>query len=373
MLEKGVISLSQFFILILMFVIGTSILLDPAYMVVAAKQDAWIGCLLGIGIGSLLTFLYVVLAKQHPNKTLIEFNEIILGKWLGKGISFLFFIYFLLLTAGLTRIIGDFLTTYIMPETPILAVEILFIITVIFGVRLGLEPFTRTSELILPYVILFYILLVIFLFPEIKIENLVPIMEGGIKPIIKAGILSLGVPFADIIIFLMITPYIENPSKIGKALFWGVIIGGLIILTFVLLSILVLGTNQTAQSNYPIYSLSQKVNIGDFIQRIEVLAGGMIFISLFIKTMICFYSTTLGFAQLLKLKRFKMLTFPFGIIILLLSNIMSPNIIFFHSFLAKTWPFCSIIFGVFLPLLLLVVDRIRSGNKKSQLKISEGR
>lgn len=373
MLEKGEITLGQLFILVLMFDIGTSILLVPSLIVVEAKHDAWIGTLLGISMGLLLTLLYGALAKRYPTMNLIELNESILGKWIGKVLSLLFFFYFYIQTAGLLRIIGDFITTHIMPETPILAIEIIFIVTVIYGVRLGLEPFSRTAEVVIPWVIGFFFLLVFFLFPVIETKNMLPIMEDGIKPILKAGLLTLGIPFADVVIFLMLIPNVVSPNKIGRILFFGTLTGGFIIFTFVLLSILVLGQNQTAKINYPIYVLAQKVNIGNFIQRIEILAGGMVFISIFFKTIISFYSTTLSFAQFFNLKKYKMLTFPFGIIIIILANLMSPDIIFFHSFLSKTWITIALIYGGLFPMMLLVIDTAKTRIKKRKMKFQESR
>ncbi len=373
MLEKGKITQIQLFTLVFMFVIGTSILYVPFLMATAAKQDAWIATLIGICFGLLLTCIYGSLAKRYPDLTLMQMNEKILGKWAGKGLSLLFFIYFLTLTSGLIRMIGDFITTHIMPETPIQAIEIIFMLIVVYGARLGLETFSRTAEMVLPWIILFFFLLVFFLLPEIQIENIFPLLEGGIKPVLKASFLSLGVPFSDIVIFLMITPYISPPGNFGKVLFIATLTGGVILFVIVFMAILVLGPSQVAQLNYPIYVLAQKVNIGNFIQRIEILAGGMVFISIFIKTVISFYSLSLGLAQILNLKEFKMLSFPFGIIVIFVGNIMSPNLVYFQTFLLKSWSPIVSIYGLIIPLLLLGIDVVRKGFMKRKNQLSESK
>jgi spore germination protein KB len=364
MLEKGKISHTQFFILVMTFEIGTSLLLAPFLMVAAAKQDAWISMLIGLFTGLLLVLFYAALLRRYTALTLVEISEQVLGKWTGKAVSLLFFFYFLVLTAGLLRIIGDFITTHIMPETPITAIEITFMLIVIYGNRLGLEVFSRTSEIVLPWIMMFFFLLVFMLLPEIELKNLFPLVEGGIKPIIKSALLSLGVPFADIVVFLMITPAVAPARKLGKVLFFSTLTGGMIIFVIVLMAILVLGPNQTTQLNYPIYVLAQRVNIGNFIQRIEVLSGGMVFIAIFIKTTISFYSLSLSFAQIFNLKEYKILSFPFGMIVVFFANIMSPNIIFFQTFLFKSWTPIVLIFGITLPLLLLGIDTIKNGINK---------
>ncbi|MBT2653924.1 endospore germination permease [Bacillus sp. ISL-18] len=373
MLEKGKISRSQLFILILMFEVGTSILFVPYLVVSTAKQDAWMGILLGICIGLVIVGIYAILSKRYSHLTVVEMNERILGKWAGKGLSILFFFYVLIVTAGLLRIIGDFIGAQILPETPIQAIEIIFILLVIYGTRLGLETFSRTSEMVLPWILLFFFLLIMFLLPEIQFKNLSPYLEVGVKPVIKAAFLSLGIPFADLIIFLMILPSVAPSKKLGKVLVLGTLTGGFILFVVVIMSILVLGPTQTAQLNYPIYVLAQKVNIGDFIQRIEVLTGGMVFITIFIKTTISFYSLTLSFAQIFNLKEFKMLSFPFGIIVVISANIMSPNIIFFHTFLTTTWTPIVLLYGLLLPLLLLGIDTFKIGFYKRKNKLAGSR
>ncbi|NHC41802.1 endospore germination permease [Bacillus sp. MM2020_1] len=365
MLEKGVISQGQFIILAVLYIIGTSILIGPPLYVAAAKQNAWIGIIIGISFGFLHAYMYGILAKRYPDKTLIEFNESILGKWVGKAVSFLFFIFFLVLTSGLLRIIGDFITTNILSDTPIEAIEITFMLLLILAVRLGLEPFSRTAEMVVPWVLIFFFLLTFCLLPEVEITNLFPLLEDGIKPVIKATIFSLGVPFSDLVIFLMIAPHVATPKKIGKALFIATFAGGFILLTIFLLSILVLGPDSIIQMNFPIYILAQKINIGNFIQRIEVLAGGIVFISTFIKSSISFYSTVVSFAHIFQLKRFDILTLPFGMIIIVLATVMFPNTIYFNLFLSTTWVPLAVSFGLFIPLILLMIDTIKVKLRKN--------
>ncbi|MEH7073520.1 GerAB/ArcD/ProY family transporter [Neobacillus drentensis] len=359
MIEKGVISQGQFIILAVLYIIATSILIGPPLFVLAAKQNAWMGIIIGICFGVLHAWMYGILAKRYPNKTLIEFNESILGKWAGKALSLLFFIFFLILTSGLLRIIGDFITTSILTDTPIEAIEVTFMLLLILAVRLGLETFARTAEMVVPWVLIFFFLLTFCLLPEIEMKNLFPILEDGINPVIKATIYSLGVPFSDLVILLMIAPTVASPKKIGKALGIATFTGGFILLTIVLLAILVLGANSIIQINYPIYILAQKINIGNFIQRIEVLAGAIFFISAFIKSTISFYSTVVSFAHIFQLKKFENLTLPFGIVIISLATVMSPNIVYFNNFLSTTWVPFAVIFGSIIPFFLFTIDSIK--------------
>lgn len=79
-----------------------------------------------------------------------------------SGFPFIFSFVFLL-ASFLLRVVGTFMTTHIMPETPIEVIHIVFISVVILAVRLGLENIGRASEIFLPWVMILFLLLVGFL------------------------------------------------------------------------------------------------------------------------------------------------------------------------------------------------------------------
>ncbi len=69
MLEKGKLTVRQFSILVVLFTIGTSILLAPSLLFTRAKQDAWLAAILGLLAGLLAVWLYGTLGKRFPDLT----------------------------------------------------------------------------------------------------------------------------------------------------------------------------------------------------------------------------------------------------------------------------------------------------------------
>ena len=130
--------------------------------------------------------MYIKLSSLYPNKTLIEINEAILGKWLGKFVSLLFVASTLLFCSQVLFYAGSFLTTRIIIQTPMLAVHILFMGIVIVGVRLGIETIARCAEILFPWFVIPFLILVFSIFPQIHYENLQPLLEVGVKPIIRS-------------------------------------------------------------------------------------------------------------------------------------------------------------------------------------------
>ncbi|WP_141430991.1 endospore germination permease [Bacillus sp. 03113] len=359
MLENGKISSRQLLILVILFNIGTTILLAPGSLASIAKQDAWIASLVGSGAGLLLVGFYILLGKLFPGLTLIQICEKVLGRWIGKFVSILYISYFFMICPFLLFQVGNFMATAIMPETPIEAIFILFMAIVIMGTRLGLETFTRSAEVFFPFIMLGLFILYITLSPQMQWANIQPIMEANIKTILKANYHYMSILYLQLPVFLMLAPFVNQKKAAGKALFWGTLIGGIITPLITFLAISVLGADMTSRNLFTTFALAKKIDIGKFLTRIEIILAGIWLLSIFFKLVICFYGTLLGTAQWLELKNYQVLAFPIGFILIAFTHLSLPNVVYFYIFSSKIWPSYTLMFGLFFPFLLLVVMAIR--------------
>ncbi|MFC0272051.1 endospore germination permease [Metabacillus herbersteinensis] len=369
MLEKGKITAGEFQIIVITITVGSSILVAPSLLATLAKQDAWIASVLTIIIGLLFIFIYNQLASLYPSMTYVECNEKLFGKWIGKITALLYLFYVYHLCAALLREIGDFLTTQVMVETPIQMIMIMFLFVSLIGVRLGIEVICRTAVIFFPWIIILLFMLFFLLIPEIKFENIQPIFGEGIKPIMKGSFSNLGLPYLELIVFLMITPYVTEKAKIKNAFYKGTIIGGIIITILITFSTLILGSDFTSRHAYPSYILGKKIRLADFIERIEVIVAIIWFFTMYFKLTIFYYVLSLGLAQLFGLKNYQILLYPLAFLIITFSIIAHPDIVHLQNFILKTWTPYSLTICFFLPLLLLVIGKIRK--KKSASKASK--
>jgi len=358
-LENGKISVRQFIILVIMITIGDSILVLPTIPALHAKQDAWISGMIALAAGLPIVFMLGTFGKLYPGVTLVQCNEKILGKWFGTAASVLFLFYCVINTAIMVREIGDFMTTQIMPETPIQSIHILFLGIMIIAVRLGLETFARAGEIFFPWFILLFLTLALFLSPQVEIKKMLPIYEEGIKPIIQGSLTFISFPFMELAAFLMVTPYVNQVKERRRGLMIGAVLGWLVLITVMFLCILVLGDDFTARNIYPSYSLAKKISVGRFIERIEAILAIMWILTTFFKTTLYFYAVNLGMAQLLKLKEYRMLTLPSAMLIAVLTLVVSPNITYYSWVVERYWTYFDITFCVLLPLTLLGVYPFR--------------
>jgi len=353
------ISRRQLALLATLVTIGDSILVLPAIPTLEAKRDAWVCMVIGLAAGLLVISLFVSASRLNPKLTLVELNERILGKWAGTSVSILFLGYGLLCISAHLREIGDFATSQIMSDTPVEAIHILLLLLIIMGVRLGLETFTRVAELFFPWFFLFFVVFTLSFIPDIDPHKIQPVFDQGIKPVLRGSIACVAFPFMDLFMFMMIFPSVNKTNEVRRAMFFGAILGGIVLIITVTLTILVVGAEPVARNMYPSYDLAKRISIGEFFRRIEAILAIMWIITVYFKVTVYFYALNLGLGQVLKLKEDRMLLLPLGMIIFTISLVIAPNVAYYNNFAAKYWPYMELTFSVFLPLLLIAGNAVR--------------
>lgn len=359
MLEKGKISNRQLTILVMLLTIGDSILVIPPAATLYARQNAWISALIGLITGLITIYMYSKFAKWYPTLTLIQAIEKAFGKWIGTIVSLLTLIFFLLVSVASMREISDFVTAEMLTGTPIPSILILYVLTIIMATRLGIEVIARAGEIFTPVVIILFLILTFAIIPQMEVVRILPILENGIKPVLRGSISITGYTFLEPVIFLMILPYVNDQSKITKNLIQGCFLGGGVVFITILVSLIVLGTDLTTRDLYPSYNIARRITVGGFFERVEAMIAILWMLTLFIKIALFFYGFILGLSQLFRLKEYRVLTLPSGIALVALAPLIAPNFTYYNYIFDTYWVYYIITFGLFLPLVLLAVSMIR--------------
>jgi spore germination protein KB len=353
------ISSFQYFILVLMFVVGSSVLYIPTVLAVSAKQDAWIVAIIGGILGLALALLYIKLAESFQGKDLVQMYESAFGFVLGKILTVIFCYFCLILASLILRGIGDFMVTQILPETPIEVIMGVFMFCIILGLKYGVEVFSRTSEIFFPWIIFLFTLGVSMILPDVEITRLFPILENGIKPIIKGTISYLGFPYLECVLLLMLVPYLNLLKSAKKKWIFGTVCGAFILFIPVILSIMVLGPELTSSQTYVTYILAKKMGIPKVFERMEVIIAIFWIITIFYKLLLCSFCITKATGALFKISNEKILSFPIGILIFCTSIIAGDNIVELNDFSSNIWPVFAIQTGLIIPLIILLVSKVK--------------
>ncbi|BFH63141.1 GerAB/ArcD/ProY family transporter [Paenibacillus azoreducens] len=359
MLEKGRLATRQLVVLVFLCTVGDMFQLYPSDVASISRQDAWISALLTIVGGVVIIIILLIIARIQSDKSWIESCIKVLGKWPGTVISIWYLLYFWMVCAYLVREIGDFMTTEIFMTTPLLVVHFLIILLILWAVKAGLESIGRSSEIMLPMFLLAVFTLVVSLFPQIDLHHLKPIGEQGPKTIVRGTIVGTAFPFGELSVLLMLTPYVNKQPHWAKEVLLIVIAAGTLLSLTTAMSLLVLGIDLTAYSVYPMYVLAQKINIGNFFQRIEAIMAIAYLITTFFKAVVFFYAFTLGTGQLFRLKCKRILYLPGGMLVFAMAILFSGDAVYYLKTLVMPWMFWDLTNGAVVPLIFGAVYWIR--------------
>jgi len=364
-MDKQQISQIQLFVTMVSFQLGSAVILGIG---MDAKQDAWIAILFAMVAGLGLFSIYGYLAREYPQKTMFDCIESIIGKFGAKIISLLYAAYFIYIAARVLRDFGDLVLTTVLPETPLLAVNILMSLVILYAFRLGVEVIVRFAEILFPYVFIGLLLFFIFIFagglPDWT--NLQPVLENGWKPVFSAAFPNiLTFPFGETIVFWVIMAHIKNCKKVIPIGLLSILTAGLFLTLVNIINIAVLGTYHAKTHLFPFLETIEKVNIAEVFQRLDPIALTIFIVGGYLKITILFTAGMIGLQYVFSKKYSKFLTALVGALLVISSIYMSENFTEHLTVGLEIVPrFLHIPMQVIFPILLLITHLIKKRFKK---------
>ncbi|WP_445487769.1 GerAB/ArcD/ProY family transporter [Niallia sp. 03133] len=368
-MEKAKISGIQLFSMMIMFDMGTALVISYG---ISAGKDAWIAILISMGAGICLFFMYYLLFNFYPNLPLTSYTRIIFGKYLGWIIGFLYVLYFLHIATRNIRELGDLLVSSTLRDTPLLSIIIPLVLVICYVLYLGVEVLARTSEIFIVILCLFGIAgnFFVLVSGNVEFSNLLPMIENGWKPIVKTAFPHIiAFPFGELIVFTMLLPFLNQAKYVKKVWLSALIFSGIILSWTVSLNIAVLGMKVTQRATFPTLATVGKINLLDFIQRLDAIIVFTLLITVFFKASIYIYALLLGIADLFKLKSHHRIVFPIGMIVIYLSITTTANFPEHIKEGKNMGYYYHFPMQIIIPLLLLIVSFIRRRLKKKSRPI----
>ncbi|MGM0865854.1 MAG: GerAB/ArcD/ProY family transporter [Bacillota bacterium] len=363
-MEKAKISASQLFVLMVLFELGSALLVPLA---IDAKQDAWLAILIGMVVSFVLLLVYHKLYWYYPDLLPTEYMQKILGKVMGTLLAFLYLFFFMYDASRVLRDFGEMLLTFAYPETPLFIANALLMLVIIYTVRKGIEVIGRSGELL--FMLMFILSVVGFVLIVssglIDFTNLQPVLEEGIAPVLKVVFTqTLYFPFTEAIVFTMILPYMNNPKKVKLTMICATGLSGINLILTMLINISVLGVGLTARSQFPLLSTVQTIQVADFLERLDVFFMLALVIGIFFKISVLFYAAVIGSASLFKIKSPSRLSYPLGLVVLFMSMTIASNFQeHIHEGLKVVMFVLHMPLFVIIPILLLIIAFLKNRKK----------
>lgn len=358
MRNKEHISQNQLGFMIVLFEIGST----PLFMLGAsAKQDAWLAMALAAMIGLLLLWMFLSIHKKQPRLHLIAMLPLYWGRPVGIFLSTTYVLYFAYESMRNVRDFGELTSLTLLSETPMAVTMLIVIIIGAYAVYSGVEVIFRIGEILLVLYLgsSFLIILFFFIMKVVHFEQLLPMLENGVTPVLKAAFPDIvSFPFGQIVIFLMFWHFTNEeqgfPAKTSIKAY--IFVSCFLIFTS-MLNIAILGPTLAAITTIPFLQSIQLISLANVLERMDVLITLLVFVGLFMK-MIMFYLCTVQGLSYLTSSNARRWTIPAGIVIYA-SSLLEPN------YTSHVWVGLKIsvkffpIFQIIMPLALWVTILLR--------------
>lgn len=364
MIEKEKITNRQVIFLLIIFISSTSIIYLPTIVYNEAKQDGWLTFILFGLMGAILACIVTNLGLMFKDKTIVEYSEVIVGKILGKVIGVILFVFFVAMNAIITREFCEILIGSYFTNTPVYFFSIAITILSIYALYSGIEVIARTNEIIFPLFSIAIIGIVLLSVKEMDFKNLTPFLADGFIPVLK-GFYPQTLFASEIFILAMLIPHINQPEKVRRSSILAMaMISGLAI--FITIGMVTVIGDEMLHFNYPFLVLARYVTVKNVFERVESLVLALWVAGVFIKIAIFHYCGVMALSQVLNLKHYKKLIVPMGILTIVLSEAIFKNEAQFSELLHHTVRIPFIIIQVGIPLLLLIIAKIRRKSMKNK-------
>ncbi len=351
------INSKQYFSLIILFIFGSFILTHGNRL---AKQDTWIAILYGFLLA--IPYILIVAYICSKNKGLNAYE--IFKRYFGKYISKIFSLFFILTTLTLAIFICGVFIEYVhltsLQQTPQYIIGFLLIIISIYAALQNMQVIGRISSFLFIIFISTFLVVCIFSFTNVNIENMMPIHHLEGSEMFKATYDSFLNPFSEVFIFLVFGKYLKKEQSQYKVLIISLLLATIFLSLNALRNVLILGSPAYFDLYFPSYISNTILISGAIIERIELLFSFFFIFCLFIKLTLCLKATTIGITYHFKKLNMKYVTFFLGFITLLITCTYFKNID--HYFGITYSPFreyinFGLMFIIFLTFIFTLINR----------------
>lgn len=287
-------------------------------IIVNTGSSAWINVIVISIVSIIFCLLITKLFKSFPAHDIVDISEYLGKKTLKFIVGMLYMLFFIFISAVILRYLTNSLKLIYFEKSPLVFLLILFLIPVIFAVRLGIKPISRVNLIFIPIVLISMIIILFSTAKDFVPQRIFPIFGFGANETFLIGLTNI-FTFSAFAYLYFLMPLLKNPEDFKKVALSSIAISAIYIFLSVICLIMMFPFISFTDEMLSIYLLTRLIEFGKFFQRIDA-----IFILIWILSAFSFLAITIEFInrilkKLAKLKTHKEMAYSISAIIFSLS------------------------------------------------------
>lgn len=306
---------SMLMALVINLVYAKAIGLTQGIMARESGNDIWIATIFSTVQGAIVMLITVWAVRRAPKKNLLEQVTLLFGKWVGKAVSAVAFVFFMGAYAVVMITFVYHLMDYFLPgfKTYVFVLAAVFI--PMYAVFHGLEVTSRIAVIGVFSVIALNLLLLAGSIKDMDIGRLMPVFESGFWNTVTTSRHNDTDWAMATMMTAMILPLVKDNTTWVKSGAGGIVYAGLLVLMWPILECGVLSAPETAHYIVACMQMARSAQIGVFIHRYEMMMIAFFGISLLVQLMMTSFCASLAVSQTFGLKDYRPVIVPVALVL----------------------------------------------------------
>ncbi|WP_432405206.1 GerAB/ArcD/ProY family transporter [Wukongibacter sp. M2B1] len=347
-------------------IVGYGVMNLPKNTAEKVGTGSWITLLISTAIVIAFTYLLIYLGYTHKNKTIYEYSELLVGKFITSIFMTIYIIYFFIIFSMITRLSCEVIKLSVLIKTPIWILCSLFLLVAYYALVNKLKIIARICEIYGFFIIIAYLIIFFLISTQGSLINVRPLLGSeNIGTYFKA-ISVTTIPFLGIA--LLVTIPINKKTNNKKIFMYTASIIAFIGILYIFVvesCISVMGVAGIVYYKDSLLATIRRIDISwlQFLSRLDglFLVAWIMAVSCTIITFA--YGTTFLLSKYFKNIHFSVIAF----IVMSLAFIMSliPKTIDNASKILLYISYLGIFTIGVIPMILLIVTKIKKTTLKS--------
>src|SRR5690625_370146 len=248
--------------------------------------------------------LMIYLLKKYNNKNLVELFEAVTGKWIGKLLGFVIFLFCMSALMFESRNYIDQIKVLYFPNSPLEILFFLFIGVVFFGAKKGIEVIGFTAWISFPIIQFTAFVVIILISGEVILQRVFPIFGSGLGAVQTQGYSKAAI-FGELFVLLIAYNATKESHMFRKGVLLAAFVSLFEIVIFYFVYITVFDYNSIQKAAFPFHDINQFISFGNFFTNIETVFMIFWLFAAFLKFIILIYFSAWIFGAIFNLKNFE--------------------------------------------------------------------
>lgn len=267
---KQRITTLQAIVIVVVAIVPSSLFYIPSFVIQIAKQDGWISVLLALAVSLLLAVVIGHTCMKGDRQPLLKWLQGRFGKVISTGLGLVLCVYYFVASVAIVRQFSNFMSEQALMTTPMVMLAGIIVLVSVYIASQGIESLARVIFVVFLFFMFFVGFNILLIWGQFDFNQFLPIIESPPADHMEAMLMPLGC-LSEISVLLLLTPYLEKPASAIKVAIWGTAISGTIFMCVTMVTIAVFGTKIIGAISYPAFAAIGTVEIGQFIERVDVL------------------------------------------------------------------------------------------------------